>query len=154
MAEEKSVARKIQDQRTRVQKKAAIHKKNSQDRASELSGIKAAFQAEKDGIVVQDVLKKARSFAQYHLKIAQDGLGARKTGYKLQDGSDEVENIYLTNDQRAAHLDKASGLQELIDYIERQIKVDLPEPNPEAQQEVDDAKAEEADKGEDQEKAE
>lgn len=146
MSESDSVAKKIQDKRTRVQAKAAAHEKASKDRAEEISNLKMAYQAGQSSLIVDDVLKKARAFAAYHVKVAQDGVGARKTGYRLENGEDEVENVYFTAEQRVGHLDKAGGIQELIDYIERMSTVKLPEFNPELQQEVDDKLAEENDK--------
>ena len=132
-------AKTIQANRTRVQKTKALHEQNSRQRASDISDLKAAYQAEKDGPVVTDILAKARVFAAYHQKLAQDGVGARKTGYKLENQTDEVENYFLGSEERLANLDKAAGIQELIDYIERQLKTDLPTPNPTLETAVADA---------------
>lgn len=140
------VAKKIQAKRTRVQAKAEAHKKATKDRADDIAYVKAAYQAEREGVVVQDVLAKAKAFAAYHTKVAQDGVGARKTGFKLENGQDEVENVYFTNEKRVSELDKAAGLMELVDYIERQIKVNTPQLDPEIQQAADNAAADEADK--------
>lgn len=116
-----TVAKRIQGKRRNIQKAAAEHTKKNEERASKIQNIRAAFAAEKDGLVVPHIIEMCEQFKKYHLKIAQDGVGARKTGYKLQDNTEEVENFFLSNHQRAGHLDKASGLQEIIDYIDRQI---------------------------------
>lgn len=140
------VAKKIQEKRTRVQAKAAAHQKADKDRADNISNIRAAYQADRDGLIVKDILAKAKAFAAYHTKVAQDGVGARKTGFRLENGQEEVENIYFTNEKRVSELDRAAGLLELVDYIERQIEIKTPQLDPEIQQAADNAAADEADK--------
>jgi hypothetical protein len=110
---------------TRAQKAKAVHQEKSKERANEQQTIKAQYVAARDGDIVQDVLAKAKKFQDYHKKLAQDGVGARRTGHKLVDGSEEVENYFLDKDERVSHLDKAAGLQELVDYLDRMIA--LPE---------------------------
>jgi hypothetical protein len=97
------------------------HERNTKARAQDTIDKKSAYFAAKDDFVSQDILSTAKQFIAMHNKIAQDGVGARKTGHKLTNGEDEIENIYLTNNQRAGHLDKSAGIQELVDYIERQM---------------------------------
>ena len=95
-------------------------KKNAdKERANEVIDLKLAYGNKQAQPALADLKSKIQKFQQYHIKIAQDGVGAKKTGYKLSDGSEEIENVYLTSEQRAAHLDKAAGLQEIFDYIER-----------------------------------
>lgn len=112
----------------RAQKAKTLHEQNSKNRTESIEAIKATYRAERDGVVVQDILAKAKKWQSYHIKLAQDGVGARETGHKLVDGTKEVENYFLTNDEIAGEMKKAAGLQEMIDYIERQIAE--PDPNP------------------------
>lgn len=144
MANEDSVAKKIQEKRTRVQKAQELHQRNTKERKDKIQEVRALYIQNKDNPVLLDILEKARSFSNYHIKIAQDGVGARKTGFKLEDGSAEVENIFLTNNKRVSELDKSAGILELVDYIERQLRdlptkeVDVEEPaeeNPEVDEE-------------------
>lgn len=123
--EEDNVAKRIQEKR----KKIETHKRNSEDRAKEVKNIQASYHSTLSGageIVVRDIINKAKSFADYHTKIAKDGVGAKQTGYKLEDGTREVENYFLKSEERLSHLDKAAGIEELIDYIERQINSEAP----------------------------
>lgn len=119
---------------TRAQRAKAIHEEKTKERKADAQATKALYLAKKDDPVLQDILEKSKSFISLHNKIAQDGVGARKTGYKLENGQDEIENIYLTNNQRAGHLDKSSGIQEIVDYIERQITPPLPDSKPKTKQ--------------------
>lgn len=120
--------------RTRAQKAKALHEKNQKLRAADEAALKAMYLAKKDDPVVQDILAKAKSFIQLHNKIAQDGVGARPTGEKYENGMDVIENIYLTNNQRAGHLDKSSGIQELVDYMERKLTLPAPDTKPKSKQ--------------------
>lgn len=115
-------AKTIQDNRTRAQKAKALHEQKNKERASDISDTKALYQTEASAPVLADVLTKAHAFMAYHQKLAQDGVGARKTGYRLENGTDEVENYNLNKDDRVRELDKAAGQQELVDFIERQMK--------------------------------
>lgn len=103
--------------------KVKEHAKKTKERAAKIRDTNAMYLSEKDNPILLDLMAKLKTFQAYHNKIAQDGIGARPTGHKLVDGSAEVETIYLTNDQRAGHLDKAAGLQELADYVDRMLTV-------------------------------
>jgi hypothetical protein len=111
--------------RTRAQKVKALHEQKSKERASDQATLKAMYLANRDDPLLLDVMAKAKSFISYHVKLAQDGTGARKTGYKLSDGTAEIENYFFSNDEIASEMKKAAGIQELLDYLERQIT--LPE---------------------------
>lgn len=106
--------------KNRAQKAKTAHKTASAQRASDQKTLKGIYATEKSAPLLEDILAKANGFINLHRKIAQDGVGSRKTGHKLTDGSDEFDVIYLTASQRCGHLDKAAGLQELVDYIARQ----------------------------------
>lgn len=106
--------------KNRAQKAKTVHEKASKKRSSDQKTLKAVYVAEKSAPLLEDILAKANGFIAVHNKIAQDGVGSRKTGHKLTDGSDEFDTVYLTASQRCGHLDKAAGLQELVDYIARQ----------------------------------
>jgi hypothetical protein len=107
----------------RAQKAKALHDKKTKERLSDAKAVKAVYLAEREGPLLEDLLKKANGFIKYHVKIAQDGVGARKTGHLLSNGQPEVENYFLSNSEIAGEMKKAAGLQELVDYIERQTKL-------------------------------
>ncbi|UOF80566.1 hypothetical protein [Caudoviricetes sp.] len=116
---DETVAKRIQEKR----KKIETHKQKSQERAKEVSDLRAAYKSlEKDPVIV-DILTKAKTFASYHSKMAKDGIGARVTGRDAESGKDIVETVYLTSEQRIAELDQAKGLEQLIAYIERQFEI-------------------------------
>lgn len=112
-----TVKQKQQAKKRSVAKKT--HDVKTKERANQVIDLKVAYGQKDAQVVVADILEKAKKFISYHNKIAQDGVGARKTGFKTANDQDEVETVYLTNDQRAGHLDKSAGIQELVDYIER-----------------------------------
>lgn len=105
---------------SRAQKAKEVHEKATKQRASDQATLKALYLTGKDDPILQDIIVKCESFIKYHTKLAQDGTGARKTGYKLADGTPEIENYFFSNDEIASEMKKASGIQELLDYITRQ----------------------------------
>ena len=75
--EEDNVAKRIQEKR----KKIETHKRNSEDRAKEVKNIQASYHSTLSGageIVVRDIINKAKSFADYHTKIAKTALALSK----------------------------------------------------------------------------
>lgn len=112
---------------TRAQKAKAEHEKKSTERKNDQQTVKTAYLSGKGELILEDLQAKIKSWIQLNNKVAQDGVGARATGYKLEDGSPEVENVYLTPVQRASYLDQSKGMQAILDYIERQSAASQPE---------------------------
>lgn len=126
MEPEDKVVKRIQDKKTRIQKVQELHKRNAKKREEELSLTKAHYLAEQGSPVILDILAKAKSFAAYHTRIAQDGVG-----YRSPSASAEPEVYHLTNEKRVSELDRAAGILELVEYIERQFKEAPKKPEPE-----------------------
>jgi len=125
-----NVAKKIQGRREKILKAQETHARKTKERAEEIAQVKHEWQNAKESPIVKDLLAKAKKYQAYHIKIAQDGVGARMTGHKLADGSAEVENYFLSNSEIAGEMKKAAGIQELVDYIERQIESEVEPPKP------------------------
>lgn len=104
---------------TRAQKAKEAHEIASKQRATKIAESKTLYQSESEGPLLEDILERARKYIKYHIKIAQDGVGSRKTGDKYENNQDVMEVYYLTPTERVTHLDKAAGIQEIIDTIER-----------------------------------
>lgn len=119
---------------TRAQKAKAEHEKKSDERKSAAQTIKTAYLSGDGERILEDLQKKIKTWMALNNKVAQDGVGARATGYKLEDGSPEVENIYLTPEQRASYLDQSKGQQAILDYIERQLEQPKPDAKPKTKQ--------------------
>jgi len=119
---------------TRAQKVKSTHEEKNAERKSDQQTIKAAYLSGNGEVVLEDLLKKIPLWQKLNTQIAQDGVGARPTGYKLADGSQEIENIYLTPEQRATYLDKNAGMQVIFDYIERQMTQPQPDAKPKTKQ--------------------
>lgn len=126
--DDETVAKKLKGRREKIQKAAELHARKNEERAKSVAQTKSYYQTERGGPILTDLLQKANLYLKYHQKIAQDGVGARKTGFKLKDGTEEVENYFLTQAERCAHLDKAAGIQEILDYIERMTATAVPDP--------------------------
>lgn len=118
---EGDVAKRIQSKRASVQKAQEAHKRGEKERADKIQTTQAAYAANKENPVLLDILEKGRSFVQYHTKMAQDGVGARGTGRLDEKGVEILETVYYSTEKRVGELDRASGILELLDYIERQI---------------------------------
>lgn len=102
---------------------AATHARKSKDRAIVIADLKSLYIKEQENPVLLDVMKKLKSFADYHTKMAKDGVGVRNTGHKLENGEAEMETIYYSSEKRLSELDKAAGLEEMLAYVERQFEV-------------------------------
>lgn len=109
------------DEVTRRRAVKELHEKKEKERADEIAALRAAYLQVKDSPVLADIIAKAQSFANYHLKLAKDGVGSRKTGLD-EKGQPIFEDHFLTQEQRVAELDQAKGIEQLIAYIENKIK--------------------------------
>lgn len=105
----------------RLQVKRKAHKDKAAVRASEIDSIKHSYARIKDEPAFLDILAKAKSFAGYHTKMAKDGVGYRDTGQFDEKGKPIQEIVYYDQPKRLSELDKASGIEELEDYVLRQL---------------------------------
>lgn len=90
--------------------------------ASKAKALKAAYYAARGDIVLLDIIAKTESFMAYHSKLAQDGVAYEPTGEIDKDGSRRMVTVRLKPEERVANLDKAGAQQEILDYIDRQLK--------------------------------
>lgn len=139
-----TVAKKIKNKRRNIQKTTELHARKTKERTEEAQQIKAYYQADKNSPVVRDLLVKAKKFQEYHIKLAQDGQGARSIGLDPTTREPILEPYALGPNERCSNLDKAAGIQELIDYVDRQIADELPKteeaaPQPEETENADDS---------------
>ena len=104
---------------TRMQQKKAVQQKASEERANAQKLLKAEYFKIKKSAAVEDLLIKMRGFIDYHTKVAKDGV-AYENG-KDADGNLIQHTVRFTPEQRVSHLDKAAGLEEILDYIDRQL---------------------------------
>lgn len=62
----------------------------------------------------QDLLSKVKSFSELHVRVAKDGVGRR-----------EQQIVKLNPEERVSELDKAAGIEEILDYLERKTTVSV-----------------------------
>ena len=117
MENDSKTVKRIHDKKNRIQKVQELHQRKDKERADAISLIKTSYLIEQQNPVILDILAKAKSFAEYHMRIAKDGVG-----YKIIEKGEEPEIYHLTSEKRVSELDKAAGISELLDYIERQFK--------------------------------
>lgn len=136
----------------RLQTRRAAHKARVEEQSKEIDAIKHSYARIKDEPAFRDLLAKAKSFAAYHTKMAKDGVGYRDTGQFDERNKPIQEIVYYTNEKRVSELDKAAGIEELEDYILRQIPVSAKE---EVTQDAEaEASSEDEEKSEDDSKEE
>ena len=96
------------------------YKRGNKERADEAKRIKAIYKQHKDNPALTDALEKARLFADYHLKIAKDGVGIKRNGVD-SNGNTILEEYRLTPEERCGELDQAKGIEQLIAYVDQRI---------------------------------
>lgn len=106
--------------KTRVQAAKELHARKAKEREDKAVQTKAEYQKIKDEPALVDILEKAKSFAAYHAKLAEDGVGARRVGVD-ENNQDVLEEYYLDSHQVARELGGSSALRQLIIYIENKI---------------------------------
>lgn len=102
---------------TTMEREAAKANRKSEDEIRKVAYLKFA---KTDAYT--DLMKKLRAFIDYHVRIAQDGVGSEIEEQMGPDG--QVVKLHrtvrFTADMVVRELGKASGLQEIFDYVERQ----------------------------------
>lgn len=69
-----------------------------------------------------DLLAKVDSFAAYHTKLAKDRTGIENHDEVVGEKVVTVQNIVkLSEGERLAELDRAAGIEEIKDYVARQL---------------------------------
>lgn len=108
------------DPRTRAQARKQLHEQRQEERKRASEEMKHQYAQIKDSPALADILAKARQFAAYHNKLAEDGVGARKVGVD-ENNQDIIEDYYLTDSQVNRELGGSSALKQLLTYIENQL---------------------------------
>ena len=125
------IVRQIKEKRRRANQeraeRAKRHEEGTKERAQEVATLRAAYLQHRDSIVIRDILTKAKMFMQMHDDVARFGEGARQ-------GADGPQTFSLTPQERVSQLDRSAGIQELVDYIERQVKIANEKPDGESTQ--------------------
>lgn len=112
------------DNRTRAQKAKEIHQKANRERLDAINKLKISYKKIKNEPAFLDLLGKAKSFAAYHEKIGRDGVGYRATGEKDSSGNDKMILVDFAGEKRLFEFERNAGIQEVVDYIERQISAE------------------------------
>ncbi len=109
------------DTRTRLQIKKELHERKTAERKAEAEQLKGDYSAMKDSPALEDILAKARSFRNYHQKLASDGVGAKVVSDPEGEGGQRVVEFELSDTQTFRELGGASALEQLIVYIENKL---------------------------------
>ena len=108
------------DSRTRAQIRKELHETKAKQRKTSAEQLKADYLSAKDEPAILDILEKAKQFAAYHNKLAEDGVGAKNMGSDSS-GAPIIEDYYLTDSQVARELGGSSALKQLVAYIENKL---------------------------------
>lgn len=107
--------------KTRPQAKKEEHQKKANERANHQNELKISYKKIMNEPAFLDILKMAKQYSAYHLKLAKDGVGYQQTGAKDDSGNPVQATVFFSHEKRVTELDKAAGVEEITDYIERQI---------------------------------
>lgn len=115
---EEDVASKISQKKAKIAQADRLRR----ERNDRLSDVKKLWEAAADGQLVADIRDKLDGFILMHTQMARQGVAVRSTGKRSENG-EELETVFLTSEQRVAHLDQAKGIQEFLDYVDRQTTI-------------------------------
>lgn|ERR1044072_946855 len=104
----------------RIEAKKKAQQDAAKERVDAINDLRISYKKIKDEPAFQDILKKGKMLADYHLKMAKDGVGYRDTGELDDAGNPRQELIFFDQNKRTSELDKAAGVEEVIAYVEKQ----------------------------------
>lgn len=116
------------DQKGRVAKAKKAHEQANKERADEANALRISFKNIKDEPAFQHTLYMLQHLADLHTRVAKDGGGYRDTGRRDISGNAEQELVFFTPEKRMSELDQASGLEEGLAWMQRQITDDALKP--------------------------
>lgn len=99
--------------------KIEAHKEATKERTRHSNDLRISFKKIKDEPAFAEIMRMAKGFADYHSKMAKDGVGYRDNGNRDISGNPQQEIVYFTNEKRVSEMDKAAGIEEVIDYLVR-----------------------------------
>mgnify|MGYP003424215723 FL=1 len=109
------------DTRTRLQIKKELHERKTAERKANSEQLATDYAQIKDSPALADILAKARSFRNYHQKLASDGVGAKVVSDPEGESGQRVVEYELNDSQTFRELGGASALDQLIVYIENKL---------------------------------
>ena len=109
------------DEKTRAQVKKELHLRKQEERKQNAEELKIQYHEIKDSPALADILQHAKSFRNFHQKLASDGVGAKVVSDPDVKGGQRVVEYELTDSQTFRELGGASALEELITYIENKL---------------------------------
>ena len=101
--------------------RGAKHKEATAARGNEQKELTAEYHKLRNSIALADLMAKAKTFAQYHAQVATDGVAYEQT---VSIAGNVQTVVRLNHDDRVSHMDKAAGIQEIIDYLERKLTME------------------------------
>lgn len=127
MAEEAKSEQLAPAPKRRIEQKRENYEKGTRERQEAAQALKIEYKKVKDSPAIKHLLVKMRQFADWHTKVAKDGVG-------FVDKKDESglvidqEVTFLAPEKRLQELDRAAGIEEIITYLEGQLaEPDKPE---------------------------
>lgn len=102
--------------------RAAKFREEQETKRKAALALKAQYQKAAKSPVLRDLIKKIDGFGAYHLKMAKDGVGFEQI--RMSDGSVEQKTVRFTPEERTGHLDRSAGIEEISNYIARQLAID------------------------------
>jgi hypothetical protein len=106
---------------SRAQLAKIAHEKANERRAQHENELRVSYAKIKDEPAFLDIIKKLKGFSSYHEKMAKDGVGFQETGERDASGNISQRTVFYDKDKRLSELDKSSGLDEGIAYIEGRV---------------------------------
>lgn len=100
----------------------AAHEAANKKRADAINEVRLSYAKIKDEPAFLDILAKIKSYSEYHTKMGKDGIGFRKTGQVNMEGKELEEMVVYDKDKRMSEIDKSAGIDEVGDYINRQLE--------------------------------
>lgn len=104
-----------QPKKSKIEVAKEAHAEANKERKAKQETLKIVYKKATKNEALLDIIAKIKAFGDYHLKVAKDGLGSRV------DESGQPQTIFLSNEERMSHLDRAAGIEELGAYIDRQL---------------------------------
>lgn len=116
-----SIEERIQlnEEKLKQSEEAAIARaERQQENITHRNAVDVSWKDIKNNIAIKELITFIETVKEAHVRVATDGVAQKFMG-KDEDGNEIMDVVNLSSEQRLGHLDRATGNDEILNYLIR-----------------------------------
>ena len=110
---------KFNEEKLKQSEEAAIARaERQQENIAHRNAVDVSWKDIKNNIAIKELIIFIETVKEGHIRVATDGIAQKFMG-KDEDGNEIMDVVNLNSEQRLGHLDRATGNDEILNYLIR-----------------------------------